>query len=749
MLRASLDSYQRMSPAAMAAFVFLAVGRGVNSQRLRIKNGCYDEPLWVAHMAQVDSGPDSQNLKLCPGESHTFHTPNGLSGTRYWAKMRCNSIGDECEIGESGGPGETCNSQIGCAPPVDTKFEASFGANGVDWVDVSLVDGWTLPFNFKMSKQCRPGDGNRKVVQEIDCSELAFDGCPHAEDVGRASNSSVDLRVRHPNTGAVVGCYSPCSKLTFNNWGNKGAKYGPSDNLAKDYCCPTPPESPQACRAGPVKGTKFVRAIHQNCPGVYGYSYDDGMGLLLCPQDTVYEMTFFCPAGTGQKARNDDRCRKLPPLALTTTKAHPQKDDKADAYDCTLYDDDVPNMWPFEQAAWCCLHRRIGCPNAGKSTEGDRSTLAIAMNRHSTTTAVSTTMAPVATSKRPAFRHSSLRDEFDCSTGFSMLWSPKRADWCCVHKGRGCYRREVDKEDNEAEAAASEIVSSERTTSEGSYDCLVGYPQWIARWSGEKKAWCCKHANRACPTTVIATTTSVEYSCIVWRPEEDQKWSPTKRDWCCKHENKGCLATTTARPAPPEEPITTYNCVEFPANLPLAAWGDITLEPVESWSSDKRDWCCRHEHRGCGSEIARASQTVEKTTNSSEYDCHADFWGWMVNWGEEKKEWCCRHEQRGCVKEHTWIGYAARKFTQPPGPPPMASATLVATSMPGTSSQHTGLLASVALLATLAAGAPCASRAACVVVRRAFGLTARDGRQPPVGAAPLVEVDMEEDSCIE
>mmetsp|Transcript_72171 Transcript_72171/g.234466 ORF Transcript_72171/g.234466 Transcript_72171/m.234466 type:complete len:279 (+) Transcript_72171:99-935(+) len=195
-----------MVRAAARAMVSLLAASVVDGQRLKITNGCHTEPLWVAHMAQVNVGPDKQNIKLSPGESHVFHTPVGLSGTRYWAKMGCNTTGDQCEIGESGGPGQSCNETIGCAPPVDTKFEASFSAGGVDWVDVSLVDGWTLPFKFRMSELCSAGDGNRHASKEVDCSELAFDSCPGAEHVGNASNGPVDLRVLNPSSGAVVGC---------------------------------------------------------------------------------------------------------------------------------------------------------------------------------------------------------------------------------------------------------------------------------------------------------------------------------------------------------------------------------------------------------------------------------------------------------------------------------------------------------------------------------------------------------------
>ena len=35
-----------------------------------------------------------------------------------------------CKLGGSGGPQQLCD-EVGCAPPVDTKFEATFGDNGL------------------------------------------------------------------------------------------------------------------------------------------------------------------------------------------------------------------------------------------------------------------------------------------------------------------------------------------------------------------------------------------------------------------------------------------------------------------------------------------------------------------------------------------------------------------------------------------------------------------------------------------
>jgi len=60
-------------------------------------------------------------------------------------------------------------------------------------------------------------------------------------------------------------------------------------------CCPTPPVSPEACREGPVASTGFVRTLHEKCPDVYAYSYDDGHGLMRCSADSNYTLTLYCP----------------------------------------------------------------------------------------------------------------------------------------------------------------------------------------------------------------------------------------------------------------------------------------------------------------------------------------------------------------------------------------------------------------------------------------------------------------------
>jgi len=256
------------------------------NRRLRIVNGCEKAPIWIAHGSNGWAGPENQRLD--PMKFYDFPTEVGLTAARYWPKMGCNHEGMNCKLGESGGLGEPC---VNCAPPVDTKFEATFNP-GADFIDISLVDGWTLPFKLKFFGSCSAAAG--KPVKEIDCSGLDLGHCPRDEVL---SGHSYDLRAINPRTKEVAGCFSPCLRLIDQSWNKAlGRPHSPADWAAKPYCCPTPPETPQQCRQGPVKNTKFVKTLHHFCPGVYGYSYDDAIGLLECSPKTHYELTFFCPS---------------------------------------------------------------------------------------------------------------------------------------------------------------------------------------------------------------------------------------------------------------------------------------------------------------------------------------------------------------------------------------------------------------------------------------------------------------------
>jgi len=260
--------------------------------------------MWIAHIAGGGVGQDPQDVKINAGESAVFATSAGsgaLSATRYWPKLGCDASGNNCVFGDSGGPGEGCVIRIPgkddnytqCAPPVDTKFEASFappGSAGNDVLDMSLVDGYTLPFKLETSE----GKCSRQVepFESMDCSGLSLAHCPRTETLG---GWNWDLQAINPKTGQIAGCYSPCLKLTDDKW-NTFAPVSADSELAAPYCCAGAYGNPGECSTGPIYDTEYLPAIKAMCPYAYAYPYDDKTATIACTTATKYTVTFFCPA---------------------------------------------------------------------------------------------------------------------------------------------------------------------------------------------------------------------------------------------------------------------------------------------------------------------------------------------------------------------------------------------------------------------------------------------------------------------
>jgi hypothetical protein len=281
------------APAAPDAGPKLAEGRS-----LKILNQCADT-VWVQQQGHTGS-PDV--TKLIKGDTATFPIPDaGLPSVRYWPKTGCDDIGNNCKVGQSSPP---C-PPAGCAPPVDSKLEATWGCSLEDktkcavtaqgnpvantfW-NASAVDGFTLPFRIEASTESNG-------CMDVDCSGLDLNQCPTSENLSQGlaqqhpEFSAVDLHV----AGEAGACFSPCAALTYPTFGGKGQQ-PPSADAPAPYCCPTPPVSPAQCSAGPVVQTKYVKAVHAGCHSTaYGYAYDDTLGLRQC--DPKVEVTMIlCP----------------------------------------------------------------------------------------------------------------------------------------------------------------------------------------------------------------------------------------------------------------------------------------------------------------------------------------------------------------------------------------------------------------------------------------------------------------------
>jgi hypothetical protein len=181
----------------------------------------------------------------------------------------------------------------GCLFPEPSKCASTPQGNKIDqttWWNASAVDGYTLPYTITTSG----GDG-RKACSPVDCSGLTVAGCPTDDNLSTGGKYPQFAKQSEVVKGASpmwAGCFSTCSKLTYPTYGGDGVQ-PPQDPKAQMYCCPTPPITPPVCSAGPVVKTKYVQAVHAMCKNtVYGYAYDDTVGLRTCSSDTTFTMTF-------------------------------------------------------------------------------------------------------------------------------------------------------------------------------------------------------------------------------------------------------------------------------------------------------------------------------------------------------------------------------------------------------------------------------------------------------------------------
>jgi beta-glucanase (GH16 family) len=325
---------------------------GGTHKRLKIISGC-SQPMWIQYLPGNNGGtltaPNRFQLNGA-GSFIEYDIPDkGLAGLRVWPGYGCDGAGNNCTIGASGGPvsqGFSCPAGIGCSPPVDSKWEGTFGCiQGIDegscqqnpsgsgalgrgdWWNSSFVDGYTVPMKVNVVGYCPTGPQPAPVFGPggppggvIDCSNIRYADCPRAENLstdgqfssspgspGGTTLSSQDLLLRHPNpdgsySSTPVGCFSPSGKLTMGQWQAipkppfTGTYYAPTDPQAQMYACPSPPITPDQCSAGPASRTQYTNMIHSKCQ-TYAYPYDDAFGLASCPAATnlKYEVTFYCP----------------------------------------------------------------------------------------------------------------------------------------------------------------------------------------------------------------------------------------------------------------------------------------------------------------------------------------------------------------------------------------------------------------------------------------------------------------------
>lgn len=235
-------------------FFFALVIAEVESTSFKIVNKCRST-VWPGFLSGANSPQlPTTGFALRTGESRSFHVPPHWSG-RFWARTHCgrDSTGRfTCLTGDCGSGKVECEG-AGAKPPATLAEFTLNGADGLDFYDVSLVDGYNLPMLII------PRGGTRGGCGATGCLVDLNGACP------------ASLRVARGNGGRSVACRSACEAF--------------GDPM---YCCSEQYSTPDKC--GPSVYSLYFKHA---CPRSYSYAYDDKTSTYTCA--TADYTIIFCP----------------------------------------------------------------------------------------------------------------------------------------------------------------------------------------------------------------------------------------------------------------------------------------------------------------------------------------------------------------------------------------------------------------------------------------------------------------------
>lgn len=289
------------------------------SHKFTFKNSC-DETVWVGSFGQ--NGTPALNgggWEMKKGDHLDVQVPIGNSG-RIWPRTECTfDASGNCPPGvnccKTGGCLEADNKTFGleCAqtgvPPaslMEWTLDATSGNGPIDYYDMSLVDGWSVPLSMTPvagSFNQTPDPGIGSWWCEVDGCSNGMPVCPDAYKVD----------------GSPLSCWSPC--MAAKNAGSADAtKLCCTCSLTDPITCPdaacaggygcTPYHDPaypadmvcdpwnqDTARAWDATALEYIANVKQACPKVYGWQFDDTKATFNCRKtaglvDYVIE---FCP----------------------------------------------------------------------------------------------------------------------------------------------------------------------------------------------------------------------------------------------------------------------------------------------------------------------------------------------------------------------------------------------------------------------------------------------------------------------
>ncbi|XP_018823896.1 thaumatin-like protein 1b isoform X2 [Juglans regia] len=251
----------------------------IHSASFKIVNKCR-RTIWPGLLSGANTPQlPTTGFSLRSGKSKTVSIPKYWSG-RIWGRTLCgeDSTGKFSCMTADCGSGKVECAGGGAKPPATLAEFTLNGAGGLDFYDVSLVDGYNLPMLVV------PRGGTGGGCSATGCLVDLNGACPSA------------LRVARENGRGTVACRSACEAFADPR-----------------FCCSEAYSTPDTC--GPSIYSLFFKYA---CPRAYSYAYDDKTSTYTCASADY--MIIFCPSPyTSQKllgARKDGA--QLPLVNKTT-----------------------------------------------------------------------------------------------------------------------------------------------------------------------------------------------------------------------------------------------------------------------------------------------------------------------------------------------------------------------------------------------------------------------------------------------
>ncbi|KAL6596043.1 hypothetical protein ACP70R_047407 [Stipagrostis hirtigluma subsp. patula] len=245
--------------------------------------------VWPGLLSGAGTSPlSTTGFALAHGASATVDAPASWSG-RMWARTLCATDATTgkftCATGDCGSGSVQCSGG-GAAPPATLADFTLDGPGGLDFFDVSLVDGYNLPMLIvpqganggAVASAGGNGSADSPKCMATGCLVDLNGACPADLRVVPSSTGGGAAAAGGGGGGGAVACRSACEAFG-----------------TPQYCCSGAYGSPNTC-----KPSTYSQFFKNACPRAYSYAYDDSTSTFTCAAGTNYAITF-CPSTTSGK----------------------------------------------------------------------------------------------------------------------------------------------------------------------------------------------------------------------------------------------------------------------------------------------------------------------------------------------------------------------------------------------------------------------------------------------------------------